>query len=136
MRIRFTLLIFTLQITHGGFAQQCLPSGGCANFGSQYPSSGAPYSPPSSWQVLINPTTGSAALMNGGNYTLFSVTSGNTYQWSYCESYGGVSTAWDAQLTLYNNANLSTAICFSTDVCGTNSNAPYLSWVATFTGTV
>ncbi|MEO6611684.1 MAG: GH25 family lysozyme [Chitinophagaceae bacterium] len=116
-------------------AQQCL-SGGCTNFGTQYPSSGAPYTPPGSWQVLINPATGSAALMNAGNYTKFNVTAGTTYEWSYCEIYGGTSTSWDAQLTLFNEANLTTPLCFSTDVCGTNNNAPYLSWTATFTGTV
>lgn len=114
-------------------AQQCL-SGGCTSFSNEYPSNGAPYTPPSSWQVLINPTTGSPALMNGGNWTRFNVIAGNTYEWTYCEAYGGVSTSWDAQLTLFNNTNLSTPICFSTDVCGTTGNAPYISWTATFTG--
>jgi GH25 family lysozyme M1 (1,4-beta-N-acetylmuramidase) len=116
-------------------AQQCL-GGGCTNFGTQYPSSGAPYTPPTSWQVLINPATGNAALMNAGNYTKFTVILGNTYEWSYCEVYGGMSTSWDAQLTLFNESNLTSPLCFSTDVCGTNGNAPYISWTATFTGTV
>ncbi|MEO7214199.1 GH25 family lysozyme [Mucilaginibacter sp.] len=125
-----TVALFTL--INNAFAQQCL-SGGCTVFNNQYPSSGAPYTPPSSWQVLSNPATGGQALMNAGNYTLFNVISGNTYEWSYCETYGGVSISWDAQLTLFNNTNLATPICFSTDFCG---NAPYISWKATFTGTV
>ncbi|RYZ24566.1 MAG: T9SS type A sorting domain-containing protein [Chitinophagaceae bacterium] len=116
-------------------AQQCL-SGGCSNFGSQYPTSGAPYTPPATWQLLVNPANGNAALMNAGNYTLFNVVAGTRYEWSYCENYGGTSAGWDAQLTLFNNTNLTTPICFSTDNCGTNNLAPYISWVATFSGTV
>ena len=127
------ILISTLWVGYAN-AQQCL-SGGCTNFGTQYPSLNAPYTPPSSWTVLNNPSTGNDALMNASNYTRFNVTSGNTYEWSYCEAYGGVSTSWDAQMTLFNDANLSAPICFSTDQCGTNGNAPYISWTATFTGT-
>ncbi len=106
-------------------AQQCL-SGGCSNFTNQYPT--GTFTPSTSWQTH--------AYMNAGNYTFFNVSCGNTYDWTYCESYGGVSTAWDAQLTLYNNSNLTTPLCFSTDVCGTNGNAPYIRWTANFTGTV
>ncbi len=135
-KILISLIVITcFQFIEKGLAQQCL-SGGCTSFGSQYPSSGAPYTPPSSWQVLINPATGNAALMNGSNWTRFNVVSGNTYEWTYCEVYGGLSSSWDAQLTLFNNTNLTTKICFSTDVCGTNNNAPYISWTATFTGVV
>ena len=128
-KIFLSLLLVALQIltVEKVNAQQCL-NGGCSNFGSRYPS-GTFSTTSSSWSVVNT-------AMNAGNYTLFSVTDGNTYQWSYCESYGGVSTAWDAQLTLYNNSNLSSPLCFSTDACGTNGNAPYISWVANFTGTV
>ncbi len=137
MKKKFLLIIllFLSLLSKYGRGQQCL-TGGCSNFISQYPSNGAPYVPPASWQVLVNPSTGTAALMNGGNYTLFSVTSGNTYEWTYCEAYGGVSTSWDAQLTLFNNSNLTTPLCFSTDVCGALGNAPYISWTAPFSGTV
>ncbi|QKJ32461.1 T9SS type A sorting domain-containing protein [Mucilaginibacter mali] len=128
--------LFILLSLDNSNAQQCLSTGGCTNFTSQYPSQGAPYSATSTWQVLVNPSTGSPALMNAGNYTLFNVVAGNTYEWTYCEAYGGVSTSWDAQLTLFSNTNLTTPICFSTDACGTNGNAPYISWTASFTGTV
>lgn len=106
-------------------AQQCL-SGGCATFTNQYPLT--IYTPTNSWDTH--------GFMNAGNWTLFNVTNGVTYQWTYCEAYGGVSTGWDAQLTLYNNNNTNTPICFSTDVCGSNGKAPFISWPATFTGVV
>ncbi|MFN8297264.1 MAG: hypothetical protein U0T69_13790 [Chitinophagales bacterium] len=121
-------LLLCLSVKNGD-AQQC-SGGGCTNFVNPYPS-GTFSTTSSSWSVV----NGSNA-MNAGNYTDFSVTIGNTYEWSYCENYGGVSTAWDAQLTLFNKANLSTPLCFSTDACGTNGLAPYISWPATFTGTV
>ena len=73
--------------------------------------------------------------MNADNYTFFNVTSGNTYEWTYCEAYGGVSTGWDAQLTL-SDTSQTNFYCFSDDYCGTNTNAPYISWTATFTGVV
>ncbi|MEP7163039.1 MAG: hypothetical protein ABI741_00015 [Ferruginibacter sp.] len=131
MKIKLFLLIIVLLIltVEKGNAQQCLP-GGCTNFINPYPA-GTFSTTSSSWSVV----NGSNA-MNAGNYTLFSVTSGNTYEWSYCESYGGISTAWDAQITLFNNSNLASPLCFSTDFCGTNGNAPYISWTANFTGTV
>jgi len=106
-------------------AQECL-SGGCSNFNNQYPS--GTLTPTTSW------TTKTA--MNGGNWTLFNVICGNIYEWTYCEAYGGVSTNWDAQLTLYDNSNLTTQLCYSDDYCGNNADAPYIQWTATFTGTV
>jgi GH25 family lysozyme M1 (1,4-beta-N-acetylmuramidase) len=133
-QIYILLLLF---VTTKTLSQQCLTTGGCTNFVLPYPTSSAPYSPPTSWQVLKNPATGNDALFNAGNYTKFTVISGNTYEWTYCEDYGGLSTSWDAQLTLFNEANLSSPLCFSTDVCGTNSNnAPYIRWTANFDGTV
>src|ERR1035437_1145049 len=94
----------------------CNTSGFCSNFTNQYPST--TFSTTSStWQTV-------SAYMNAGNWTLFNVTSGNTYEWSYCETYGGTSTAWDAQLTLLNNSS-GTNLCFSDNVCGTTNNAPY-----------
>jgi GH25 family lysozyme M1 (1,4-beta-N-acetylmuramidase) len=116
-------------------AQECL-TGGCTTFDNEYPSQGAPYAATNSWQVLINPVSGNPALMNGDNWTRFNVEIGKVYEWTYCEAYGGVSTSWDAELTLFDNTNLSTPLCFSTNSCGTNGNAPYLSWTATFTGVI
>ncbi len=135
MKINIQLISFSMTLFLGfdGIvkAQECL-TGGCSNFGNEYPSSGAPYTPPGSWQVLINPNTGNDALMNGGNWTRFSVTSGNTYEWTMCATYGGDPSGWDAQFTLYNYSS-GVVLCYSDDQCGT---APYISWTATFTGTV
>ena len=121
-------ILFTLMLAFFGLsanAQECL-SGGCSNFNNQYPS--GTLTPTTSW------TTKTA--MNGGNWTLFNVICGNIYEWTYCEAYGGVSTNWDAQLTLYDNSNLTTQLCYSDDYCGNNADAPYIQWTATFTGTV
>lgn len=109
---------------------QCL-SGGCTNSISNYPV--GTFSTTSSTWAYPDPAHNS---MNAGNYTLFSVIAGYTYEWSYCESHGGVSIYWDAQMTLFNNNNPTTPICFSTDVCGTNNDAPYISWTPTVSGTV
>jgi hypothetical protein len=124
------ILFFTLILVvvwSNANSQQCLPSGGCTIFRNQYPD-GITYTPTTTWTTH--------GFMSPGNYTLFYVTSGITYEWTYCEDYGGVSTFWDPQMTLYNNSNLSTPLCFSTDVCGPGPKplAPYISWKANFTG--
>ena len=127
MRYLFLFILFSLVLAgHVINAQQCI-SGGCTNGSNQFPS--ATFTTTSATWSIVNST------MNAGNYTLFSVTAGNTYEWTYCEAYGGISTGWDAQITLLNNADL-TKLCFSADFCGTNGNAPYISWYATFTGSV
>jgi GH25 family lysozyme M1 (1,4-beta-N-acetylmuramidase) len=110
-------------------AQQCLSSGFCTNITNQHQYPTTTFSTTSSTWTTVNAT------MNADNYTLFSVTSGDTYEWSYCEAYGGVSTGWDAQLTLSNHGT-GANLCFSDNTCGTNGNAPYISWTATFTGVV
>ncbi len=111
----------------GAHAQQCLSSGFCTTATNQYPTSTLSTTT-STWSTV-------SAYMNAGNYTLFNVTSGDIYEWSYCEAYGGVSANWDAQLTLSNNAT-GQNLCFSDNVCGTSGNAPYINWTATFTGVV
>lgn len=129
MKTKLLLIIFLFLLANHINSQQC-KSGGCTDFVNPYPS-GTFSTTSSSWSLVNGGNN-----MNAGNWTLFNVTSGNTYEWSYCEDFGGVSTAWDAQLTLFNNKNLKTPLCFSTDDCGTNGLAPYLSWKATFTGVV
>ncbi|MCX6272200.1 MAG: T9SS type A sorting domain-containing protein [Bacteroidetes bacterium] len=110
--------------------QECLSSGCMDGFTNQYPSNTFSTSS-SSWSTV-------SAYMNAGNWTTFNVTNGYTYEWSYCESYGGVSTNWDAQLTLfeYNNPPTANFLCFSDDYCGSTGLAPYISWTANFSGTV
>jgi len=73
--------------------------------------------------------------MNAGNYTLFKVTNGDVYEWTYCSDFGG-SQSWDAELTLFNNSS-GVKLCYN-DNCGRTgcSAAPYIQWKATFTGVV
>ena len=125
---KHVLLVMALSfLACGSYAQQCLNAGYCTTSTNEYPAStfSTTYSV---WNTV-------SAYMNAGNYTLFNVTSGNVYEWTYCEAYGGVSTNWDAQLTLSNNGTAQN-LCFSDNTCGTNGNAPYISWTATFTGVV
>jgi len=111
-------------------AQTCA-TGGCpatdTNSTGQYPTSTFSTTS-SSWTTV-------STYMNAGNWTLFNVTSGNTYEWTYCSNYGGTQ-GWDAELTLFNKSTGAT-LCYA-DNCGLSGcpNAPYISWTATFTGTV
>ena len=100
---------------------ECL-TGGCAFGGSQFPSG-----------TLTSTSTYSivAANIYAGEYQLYNVVAGTTYDWSYCAADGGATTA-DLQLTLFNNAT-QTVLCYSDDFCG---NAPKITWTATFTGVV
>lgn len=118
----FVLLLTIVSINHKIAAQQCL-TGGCSNFGIQWPT--GTLTPSTSWQIA-------SSTMNASNYTVFNVVCGNTYDFTYCESVGGISTSWDARLTLYNSTG-GPALCFSGDVCGLG---PYIRWTATFSGTV
>src|ERR1041385_3650523 len=118
-------LFFLVQLN----AQTC-SSGGCSladtNSTGQYPS--ATFSTGySTWSTV-------SAYMNGGNYTLFNVTSGKVYEWTYCSNFGG-SQGWNAELTLFNNAGAT--LCYSNN-CGLPgcSTAPYIQWTATYTGIV
>ncbi|MFL5765719.1 MAG: GH25 family lysozyme [Bacteroidia bacterium] len=124
------LLLSCIFISIQVFSQTCDP-GGCAaadtNATGQYPS--ATFSTAySTWSVV-------SAYMNAGNYTLFNVTSGDTYEWSYCSDFGGSQT-WDAELTLFNNSTGAT-LCHQDNSgrpgCAT---APYMQWTATYTGIV
>ncbi len=110
-------------------AQQCLNAGFCTNIANEHQYPLGTFSTTSSQWTTVS------AYMNADNYTLFNVTAGNIYEWTYCEAYGGVSTGWDAQLTLSNNSN-GNNLCFSDNYCGTGGNAPYISWTAAFTGVV
>src|SRR5258708_35275439 len=91
-------------------AQTC-SVGGCpataTNSTGQYPST--TFSTTNSTWTTISP------YMNAGNYTLFKVTNGDVYEWTYCSDFGG-SQSWDAELTLFNNSTGST-LCYN-DNCG------------------
>lgn len=120
------VVIFSLNIQ----AQTC-GTGGCAatttNSIGQYPTTTFSTTS-SSWSTV-------STYMNAGNFTLFDVTSGDTYEWTYCSDFGG-SMGWDAELTLFNNST-GVTLCYNNN-CGrtTCSTAPYIRWTATYTGTV
>jgi hypothetical protein len=78
--------------------------------------------PTAAWQFVNN--------TDGGEYSQYSVVSGNTYEWSLCSADGG-SASYDTELTLTTSGNI--LIDFNDDFCGTRSR---LTWVATFTGIV
>ena len=109
------LSFLALNIPFNGYAQ-------CPAAGVNYPP--GTFTPTTSWQVLSTESW-------PGDYALFNVTSGITYEWSYCTIDGGFVT-WDSELTLYNNADLTTYLDYSDDAC--SSTASKISWVATFTG--
>jgi len=130
LRFRVLLVIYCLYsgLMSGPLrAQQCLTTGYCSTVSHVYPANTLSTTS-STWQTV-------SAYMNAGNFTYFKVTSGNIYEWSYCEAYGGGSTSWDAQLTLSDSTS-GQDLCFSDNSCGTNGKGPYISWTATFTGTV
>ncbi len=124
------LRVLSIAICFNINAQTC-GIGGCAisdtNSTGKYPSTTFSTSY-STWSTV-------SAYMNAGNYTLFNVTNGNTYEWTYCSDYGG-SMGWDAELTLFNNAS-GVKLCHQ-DNCGrsTCATAPYIRWTATYTGVV
>lgn len=130
----FSFIILIILSFSNAKSQNCNPTGGCPSFGTPYPNK--TFTTTSSQWTLLTNTVGNPALISGGNYTFFSVVNGNTYEWSYCEDYGGVSTSWDPQITLFKESNLTTPICFAFDDCGINLRAPYMRWKADFTGTV
>src|ERR1035437_1736974 len=101
---------------------QCLGSG-CTG-GYQYPS-GTLSSNTNSWTAF-------STVNWAGEYGVYNVTSGSTYEWSLLAADGG-SVSYDAELTLINNSTLAT-ICYSNDY--SEVNKPKINWTATFTGTV
>lgn len=115
------LLLISFEFTNVYSQGQC-NAGGCSG-GSNYPS-GTFSSNTSSW------TTISSSIW-AGEYAVYSVTSGSTYEWSLLSADGG-NAAYDAQLTLLNSTGL-TKLCFSDDY---SALLPKIQWTATFTGTV
>jgi hypothetical protein len=93
---------------------------GCTST-SQYPSS--TLTPTPSWKTQSS--------IYAGEYTVFNVTSGRTYYFSYCTADGG-SASYNAEMTLRNNST-NAFIAYSNDYCGDD---PSITWKATFTGTV
>jgi hypothetical protein len=104
-------------------AQQCL-GGGCGFGGAQFP--GGTFANPGAAFVTV------ATNIYGGEYQLYSVTSGNYYEWTYCSA-DGANGVEDVQLTLFNNGT-GAQLCYSDDIC--DGSRPKIGWTANFTGTV
>lgn len=88
---------------------------------SQYPLS--TITPTTAWSNI-------AADSWAGEYAVVNVVSGNLYEFSTCAA-NGSNVTYDSELTLTTNANA--ILAYSDDFCGSQS---YISWTATFTGTV
>jgi hypothetical protein len=84
----------------------------------------------------ITPTlaTFSATANNSyaGEYSIYNVVQGNTYEWSLCAADGGICN-YDSQLSLFDPANTATAIAYGDDDCVDDAK---ITWVATYTGQV
>jgi GH25 family lysozyme M1 (1,4-beta-N-acetylmuramidase) len=128
--LNFVCTVVLLTILCDTIHAQSCDGGGCSNFTNQYPSSTF-----STFSTTSSSWTTVSAYMNAGNWTLFNVTQGNTYEWSYCNDFGG-KQGWDAELTLLDNST-DAVLCYQDNSGRTNcTNAPYLGWTATFTGVV
>ena len=66
-----------------------------------------------------------------GEYTLFNVTLGRIYTFSYCSA-DGASASYNSEMTLRNNTT-GAFIAYSDDACGDDAK---IVWTATFTGKV
>jgi hypothetical protein len=73
------------------------------------------------------PGTITVPCVQGGQYALVNVTNGNIYTFSTCTS-----TAFDTQITLYDNAG-GASLGFNDDLCG-NGLQSSIQWPATFSG--
>ena len=93
---------------------------GCAG-SSQYPSTA--FTPSSNWQTT-------ASNIYAGEYSVYNVVAGTTYEWSLCGADGG-SVTYDSELTLTDGSN--NELAYNNDNCGTASK---ITWTATITGTV
>ncbi|MFK7949167.1 MAG: CARDB domain-containing protein [Saprospiraceae bacterium] len=92
---------------------------GCAS-ASQYPA--ATLTPTTSWQTNSN--------LYAGEYSIYNVVSGQTYEWSTCAADGGLAS-YDTELTLTDLSN--NELAYSNDACGSQSK---IVWTSTITGTV
>lgn len=122
--IRLLLFAFVyLAIIANSYSQtgECL-LGGCAG-GTQFPSFELSSSS-DAWEIV-------STAIYAGEYAIYNVESGKTYEWSLLAVDGG-SSSYDSQLTLLSEDGL-TEYCFSNDVHNLNAK---ITWTATFTGKV
>ncbi|MBL7951697.1 MAG: hypothetical protein JNM62_08250 [Flavobacteriales bacterium] len=77
--------------------------------------------------ALACPGSASGGCVQGGQYALVNVTSGNIYTFSTCDA------SWNTMITLYNGGAAS-SLTFNDDACTTTRSA--VQWTATYTGQV
>jgi len=104
----------SIAITVQAVAQGC-------NSTTQYPSS--TLTPTTAWKTQNS--------IWAGEFTVFNVTAGRVYHFSYCSA-DGASASYDSELTLRNRTT-DAFIAYSDDYCGDDAK---IIWTATFTGTV
>ncbi|MFM7664749.1 MAG: hypothetical protein ACKO68_09510, partial [Bacteroidota bacterium] len=83
--------------------------------------------------TAVTPTTVWSTIstsMWAGDYAVVNIVAGNTYEFSTCSA-NGSNVTYDSELTLLTNAQQ--FLAYNDDFCGTQS---YISWTATYTGTV
>lgn len=79
----------------------------------------------------LTPTAGYQTVsVTNGNYYNVNVSCGSSYNFTFCSN--GGSAAWDTQITLLDNAGVTT-LAYNDDNCGLQSN---VSYTATSTGTI
>jgi len=96
----------------------------CDNGTNYYPSS------------IYTPSIGSWGYASSCNWAgeviQVNITSGDTYQFSTCDNYGGALASYDTQLTLYDGSG--TVVAFNDDYFGCSGYSSYINWTATYTG--
>jgi hypothetical protein len=119
----YVLLIAYILCHFSAHAQigQC-NSGGCTG-GTQFPSSEFS-STSDTWTIV-------STIIYAGEYAVYNVESGKTYEWSLLSADGGGSS-YDSELTLL-SFDGATQYCYSDDVNNLNAK---ITWTATFTGKV
>lgn len=113
-QLLFLLVLAALFFSRTSFGQGCVCS-------SMWPTT--PVTPTTAWTTINT-------LMYAGDYAVVNVVAGNTYEFTTCAIYGS-NVTYDSELTLLTNAQQ--YIAYNDDFCGTQS---YISWTATYTGTV
>lgn len=121
MRTIIATFFFTLFLYVNNLYSQCSWN----TSWSQYPSA--------TQSTSVNTWTTVTTLNYAGDYSLYNVTIGNTYEWSLCASDGG-NCSYDGYITLFNGST-NAVITFNDDGCGAGGD-PKIAWIATFTGTV
>ncbi len=102
---------------------ECQTGPSCSNFNTNHPT-GTFSTTSANWMTVDT-------CIYAGDYAYYSVTAGQTYEWSLCPADGG-NAPYDSQLTLWDQGG-TTHYCYSDDWCFDDA---IITWTATFSGTV